>query len=213
MWFVLLGIAVLPSLIIAYLIYRYDKEKENHRHLWFAYLYGCISVIPILILEVSLGEGDAFFNAFVSAAFSEELFKFLFLMFFIYRRVYFNEPYDGIIYATFISLGFATIENIAYVLQHGLFVGILRMFLSVPGHAIFGVFMGYFVGIAKFQKKNKALYLFLGFFTAFLTHGFYDYFLFLDQYPLLAFLSIGIIIFGVVLARKAILIHRRRALV
>jgi RsiW-degrading membrane proteinase PrsW (M82 family) len=84
-------------------------------------------------------------------------------------------------------MGFATVENIKYVLEYaqvgrGVEVGIQRMFLSVPAHATFGVIMGYFVGKAKFDQKNSLKLMLIGIGGAILFHGTYDFFLFLDSY-------------------------------
>ena len=59
----------------------------------------------------------------------------------------------------------------------------LRMFLSVPAHATFGVLMGYYAGKAKFDRSNSTRLLFLGLFWAVLFHGIYDFFLFLQGNP------------------------------
>jgi RsiW-degrading membrane proteinase PrsW (M82 family) len=76
-------------------------------------------------------------------------------------------------------MGFATAENIGYVLQHGFATGMIRMFMSVPAHACFAVMMGYYVGKARFDKHNRDLYLRMGIVLAALFHGLYDFFLML----------------------------------
>ncbi len=86
----------------------------------------------------------------------EELLKFSMVALFVYRDKEFNEPMDGIVYATATALGFATLENIVYVFDlqtiSSLFItGSIRAILSVPGHALFAVFWGYGLGIAKFM--------------------------------------------------------------
>lgn len=208
-----LGLAVLPSVVIAIFLYRNDLyEKERVRHLWGAFGLGCLTVIPVLIIGLLIKidvENNAFYDAFIEAALIEEVFKFLFFYFFIYNKSYLNEPYDGIIYAAFVSLGFATIENILYVFQNGILIAILRMFMAVPGHAIFGVLMGYYAGLAKFKHQNQWVYLLIGLLFAFLTHGLYDYFLFENRYEFLALLSVLLIIVGVIISRRAMRIHQR----
>jgi RsiW-degrading membrane proteinase PrsW (M82 family) len=78
-------------------------------------------------------------------------------------------------------MGFATIENIGYVLQHGIGTGITRMFLSVPAHATFAVLMGYHLALAKFNPKNKSLNFFLAIFWPVVFHGTFDFFIFLGN--------------------------------
>jgi RsiW-degrading membrane proteinase PrsW (M82 family) len=78
-------------------------------------------------------------------------------------------------------MGFATLENIGYVLQHGFGTGILRMFLSVPAHGTFAVLMGYHIGLAKFDPVNRKKYMVLAIFWPVLFHGTFDFFLFLGN--------------------------------
>ena len=55
------------------------------------------------------------YSSFLTAAWVEELLKFLVLYFIVLRRSEFNEPMDGIVYGVTVSLGFATYENYSYV--------------------------------------------------------------------------------------------------
>ena len=74
--------------------------------------------------------------------------KFIALRYYAFRNKNFNEPFDGIIYAVYISMGFAFV-NILYVSQGGMQVAILRTFTAVPAHAMFAVMMGYYAGLAS----------------------------------------------------------------
>ena len=150
-----------------------------------------------------LGKSSLLVEAFIYIAFTEELFKFLILVIVFYPKPQFNEPYDGIVYAGFISLGFATLENLFYVIDKGFAVAIVRMFLSVPAHAIFVVVMGFFVGGAKFFRGKKVTFLGLGLLGAVFLHGFYDYFL-MAGIPLLVTFSLALVIIGIILSLKAI---------
>jgi protease PrsW len=78
-------------------------------------------------------------------------------------------------------MGFATLENILYVTQHGYTTGVMRMFLSVPAHGTFAVIMGYFTGLAKFNPANKRFYLLMAVLLPVLFHGTFDFFLFLGK--------------------------------
>ena len=82
-------------------------------------------------------------------AVSEEGFKYLLLKWRTWRSPFFNCQFDGVVYAVFVSLGFALWENIGYVLRYGLGTALLRAVTAVPGHACFGVFMGVWYGLAK----------------------------------------------------------------
>lgn len=178
-------VALAPILILALYIYLRDKyEREPFRMLLAAILSGAFSVLPILWVETFLQSYDSFshrwsaaYEAFIVAGFTEELFKYLVFLLLIWRSKDFNEKFDGIVYSVFISLGFAAVENILYVQQHGLQTGVVRAFTSVPAHASFGVLMGYWFGLARFYLKNRIPNLVFAFLFAFLAHGLYDFIL------------------------------------
>ena len=119
----------------------------------------------------------------LSVSITEELLKFLVVILILYPNKNFDEPFDGIVYAVFVGMGFATAENIAFVMQGSASLAILRMLSAVPAHFVFAVIMGYYLGKAKTEKKNKFLYLFLSLLVPIVFHAFYDYFLFLENIP------------------------------
>jgi len=181
--------ALAPVFIIAFYVYFRDKyEKEPLKLLVLALLGGALAVIPIMFLEdflmgivPALGKvGKAFYTAFVVAGFSEELFKYLALYLVIWRSKAFNEQFDGIVYAVFVSLGFAAVENIMYVTSHGYPTALTRAFTAVPAHAIFGITMGYFFGIARRYKELRKPYLRRALWVPILLHGLYDFILMVE---------------------------------
>lgn len=96
----------------------------------------------------------------------------------IYQHVEFDDHYDGIVYGTSISLGFATLENILFLVGHGLEHAFSRALLPVSSHALFGVIMGFYMGKLKFsRKKSRWKWLFLSLGLPVILHGFYDYIL------------------------------------
>ncbi len=201
----LLVLALAPVLAILIYFYLKDKfEKEPYKNLILAFFAGVVStVLPICFYWMSGyqyigGSLSLFLYIMLGIALVEELAKFIPLMLFFYPSREFNEPYDGIIYGVFVSLGFAAVENIVYVFQFGYAVGVLRAFLAVPGHAIYGAFMGYFIGKAKFEKdRGKAhFYILVGLATAVLIHTFYDYFVSLHLGVISLLSAIGVIIWG-----------------
>ena len=114
---------------------------------------------------------------------------------------------DGIVYAVMISLGFATIENIGYVLNHPgqeTQIAIMRMFTAIPLHAVCGVILGYFVGLAKFSE-NKTSLLYKGLFLATLVHTIYNYFIFLGQGFIFSIIAL---IAAIYYSKKAIKVHQ-----
>lgn len=191
----LLMLAVLPTFFLMVFIYYKDSyEKEPVGLLISLFALGMVSVIPALIIE-TLGEllfssmfGDNtsvynFFNVFFCVAIAEEGGKYIFTYLRTWNNKNFNYKFDGIVYAVLVSLGFATVENILYVMQGGLSVAIARGLLSVPSHAIDAVYMGYYYGLAKYydsvgntRSKNRCMVLSI--IVPVILHGCYDYFLF-----------------------------------
>ena len=117
---------------------------------------------------------------FVIVAFAEEGAKYYILKKRTWMTPAFNFTFDGVVYAAFVSLGFALWENISYVTSYGLDVAVIRAVTAIPGHACFGVFMGAFYGAAKkydgmcdltTSKKYRRLALIV----PALMHGLYDF--------------------------------------
>lgn len=193
---ILLLAAIAPSAALMYYFYMKDKyEKEPRRLLVKAFLLGAISVIPILMVEMSLNvfeRGDesliaAGYTAFIVAGLVEETFKFMMFYFLIWRHNEFDEMYDGIVYSVFVSLGFATVENIGYVLSTGFSVALLRSVTAVPAHAMFGVAMGYYLGVAKFVREPyKSRYFRKGLIVPVILHGIYDFILLSQRYYIMS---------------------------
>jgi RsiW-degrading membrane proteinase PrsW (M82 family) len=125
--------------------------------------------------------GEAAYSAFLVAGTTEEVFKFLALLLLIWRSRHFNEQFDGIVYAVFVSLGFAAVENILYVVSHGYSTAAVRALTAVPAHAIFGITMGYYMGIAHRYKELRSSYLVRSLFVPILLHGIYDFILMLEM--------------------------------
>lgn len=157
--------AVLPVLVLCYYIYKKDVNPEPNKVLLKIFLYGCLTCVPIIFLELyiqNIYPLDSisnflmlFLNLFVSVALIEEGFKWIITRIFGYAIKEFDEIYDIIVYAVFASLGFACIENILYVFKNGLGNALLRAFTSVPGHTCFGVIMGYYFSKAKVSEIQK----------------------------------------------------------
>lgn len=214
---VLLGIATAPCVAIGLYIYLKDKhEREPIGLLLRAYMCGVLSigitflVSKLISLFITIDEKDLTeqaVHAFLIVALVEEASKFLFVRGLLYNNVNFNEPFDGIVYSVMVGMGFATFENILYVLNEGVGVGILRMFTAVPAHACFAVLMGYFLGKAKFEHK-KSHYAFYALGVATLFHGAYDYCLFVQSMPGLWIGTLVALIVAIILSRKAIQIHQ-----
>ena len=188
----LLMIALLPAVLLTIYIYKKDRvEREPVRLIVKLLAFGAVSCFPATVLELALSGAiealgltnpylAAFLESFVVAALCEELMKRWFLRRATWNNAAFDYQFDAIVYAVSVSLGFAALENVLYVMQSGFETGIMRAFTSVPGHAIFGVFMGYFYGHAKLaEAQGRASemreYLTLSLLVPLLLHGVYDF--------------------------------------
>ena len=182
----LLLVSLAPVFVIAFYIYFRDKyEKEPWSLLLKAMLAGAVISLPVIFFEKTISAfgtilpsvGKAAWEAFMVAALCEEAFKYTALYLLIWKNKEFNEKFDGIVYAVFVSLGFALVENILYVFDTGFSTGLIRAFTAVPAHALFGVTMGFFFGLAKFYPKKRKNYLIWSFLLPFVLHGIYDFIL------------------------------------
>lgn len=213
----LLALALAPGAAIALYIYLKDKhEREPLGLLLMSFFYGILSIFVTLLVSwpleiLTINKEDAaelFADAFFKVALVEEFSKFIFIRFILFRNKNFNEPFDGIVYAVMVGMGFATLENVVYVYQYGMATGIMRMFTAVPAHACFAILMGYYLGRAKFSKEKNLYFTLLGLISATVFHGLYDYFLFITFVPGIWIGAAVSLIVAIILSRKAIRIHQ-----
>jgi RsiW-degrading membrane proteinase PrsW (M82 family) len=216
--FFLLAIALAPGAAIGLYIYWKDKhEREPLGLLVKSFFFGVISTLITLLISWPISRlvpldptslTQQAVHAFLLVALIEEFSKFIFVRWVLYPNKNFNEPFDGIVYSVTVSLGFAGLENILYVMDGGVETAVLRMFTAVPAHASFAVLMGYFLGKAKFEHK-KAHYAIYALGVATLFHGAYDYFWFISYVPGIWIGAVISLIIGIVLSRRAIHIHQQ----
>lgn len=219
----LLLLAIAPSMIIIAYIYFKDKfEREPWTLLVKNFFLGA-TVSVLLTLGISrLLDGilpaldtfsvvDMFVKAFVAVALVEEFSKYVIVRYVAQRNKEFDEPFDGIVYAVMVSMGFATLENVLYVYSYGFETGVLRAFTAVPAHATFAILMGYYMGKAKFSENKHVLNL-TGLLVATLFHGAYDFFLFINFVPGIAIGAFVSLLVGILLSRKAMKLHQKNSL-
>jgi len=184
----LMILAVMPGFLLMVYFYKRDKhEPEPQEKVQKVLGWGAAVSLLAIVIELPLqylfnqlvpeqSWAGIFLSAFVVAATVEEFCKYGVMRKCIYDDPEFNEPYDGVVYCVAASLGFAIAENVLYVLGGGLGVAILRAFLAVPAHALFGVFMGYFLGRSKFvEPEHRFKFHVYGLSFAIVTHGLYDF--------------------------------------
>lgn len=181
-------LAIAPVLFLLSYIKKKDPNPEPKELLRKIFIFGCLTVIPVLICEgfydgLFIPEGtetESFTDVFFGVAFIEEFFKWIVIYAICFKSNHFDETYDAIVYSAYSSLAFACVENVLYVLMYGGVVGILRALTAVPGHLCHSIIMGYFVGKARHAKaQNKSVFFLLvcSLFLATLTHCIYDYLL------------------------------------
>jgi RsiW-degrading membrane proteinase PrsW (M82 family) len=224
-----LALAIAPGLAIILYIYHKDSyDKEPKKYLLMSFLLGMLATLPAIALQLTAKvlfgniSGDApvsyyAFFAFIVVGCSEEGSKFAMVKWYAYPKKVFDEPFDGIVYSVMVAMGFATIENIGYVEEHGIGTAVMRMFLSVPAHAAFGIIMGYYIGLAKFNKEKSVFYFIKGLLLAVFFHGAFDFFLFLqDNIKVKEYVGQGLLFLGAVvsyyfavrLSLRSIRLHR-----
>ena len=189
----LIAAAVIPPLVLLGVIYKMDKAEREPPHILIPlFVQGVIAMIPILILEVLADKVVQIFSwtgllylflaYFVVPGCIEEGVKFWVFLRRAWDEPNFNYRFDGVVYAVFISLGFAAVENVMYVLSSGFATAVVRALFSIPGHAMFGVVMGVGLGKAKAlhnqgQTQASAAARTRAVIAAAVLHGLYDFLL------------------------------------
>jgi len=183
--------ALLPAFILLRFVYRHDTiEKEPMKLLLSLLLMGCLAALCSGILEaiaeallrIAINPESPIYVlvlAFLIVAVIEEGTKLFFLRLRSWKHPAFNYRFDGVVYAVFVSLGFAALENVQYVLSYGLAVALPRALLAIPGHLSFAIFMGVCYGRARLLENlgdhaGAQRSLRRGYLTAVFLHGFYD---------------------------------------
>ncbi|MEH7415181.1 glutamic-type intramembrane protease PrsW [Neobacillus drentensis] len=178
----LLSAGVAPGLaLLSYFYLKDEYEPEPVSLVFRTFLYGVLLVFPIMfiqhVLETEHLLKSNLLDAFFGSGILEEFFKWFILFYLIYQHVEFDEPFDGIVYGVAVSLGFATVENIFYLVANGIEHAMTRALLPVSSHALFGVIMGFYLGKAKFTKGSKTKWILLSLLLPILLHGSYDFIL------------------------------------
>ena len=194
-------ISALPVVLICWYIYSKDKNKEPIQLLFSLFVKGISSCFLVLVVSelmemmipflekdvIDMTTFEVFFYSFIGVALVEEACKWYFVNKIGYNSKCFDEKYDIIVYAVFVSLGFAFFENMLYVFtNNSISIGISRALLAVPGHACDSVFMGYYLTIAKQahlmgNKEQEKLNKLMSIIIPTILHGIYDFCLFINK--------------------------------
>ena len=181
--------ALAPILILLFHIYRKDKDQpEPVKEMVKAFFYGVVSAFLSFCISIPFEKMGLFVSdfttvreavqtAFFAAAIPEEVAKYTMLWLFLRKCKYFDQRMDGIVYAVCVSLGFAALENVFYLISsydEWLSIGISRALTAVPGHFGFGVLMGYYYSLGKFDSKTFTSAKYKALIVPILVHGIYD---------------------------------------
>ncbi len=185
--------ALAPAvLLVLYAMYRDRRNPEPLGKIVRGILYGIVSAFLTMLLVPfmdaalrAFGWGWVYtvpvlngaFTAFYDAAIPEETLKLLMLWLLLRRNKLYDENMDGIVYAVCVGMGFAGLENVLYVFQSEedwASTAIVRALLSVPGHYIFAVLMGFFYSLVHFQPQRYGKYRLCVWLLPVLAHGIYD---------------------------------------
>ena len=170
----LMVVALLPAILLCIYVFHKDRaEKEPVSLLLRLFLLGVLACLPAVLLEsffsglasAVIGDpnnlpgiiylGYAAVENFIGIALIEEACKWFFLYLATRNSKHFDSLFDGIVYAVFVSLGFAALENILYAFSFGMDTTLIRAFTSIPGHMFFGVMMGYYYSLWHAHKKAQ----------------------------------------------------------
>ena len=195
MFWLLLLMVIAPSIGLTTFFYLRDRyEPEPKGHVARAFLYGLLVFVPAFWLGGAVGElvsaeflalgglRAELYHAFLMVALPEEAVKMALFASTILMWDELDEPFDGIVYGVALALGFATLENVAYVARAYLEgelpvrVAALRAVLAVPAHAIYGAVQGYYLGSAKMSRRKayKVVAPAAGFVLSWIFHAGYD---------------------------------------
>lgn len=181
--------ALAPAAVLLYFIWRKDSlQREPVKELLRAFGMGVASVFvslaitsPMMSAGLIPAERQTFWqciaDAFLGAAIPEEIAKFLMFWLLVRKSRFFDERMDGIVYASCVALGFAGLENIMYLINNyedWVQVGITRAIFSVPSHFFFGVLMGYFYSLVRFDPTTPRINYVMVLAAPILAHGLFN---------------------------------------
>lgn len=217
-----------PGIFWLWMVLRANHHRPDPLSLVVrTFLLGVVVALPIVVVggmlvgpearpgSAGMSLGEAAFVAFVVAGFVEEFGKFLVVRLGLFDSPYFDEPLRGLVYAAAVALGFASIENVFYMLGHGPAVIVPRALTATLGHVFFSALWGYGLGLDRRARDVGAPargWAFLGVTAAIVGHGAYDVLLFTDRGPaaLLVLLAVGVAAVGLLMRARSGSIHRGR---
>ena len=182
-------LAFSPGIFWLWFFIRRSVYRPGPRRLLvFTFLLGMASTIPaglintIFVDESVVSESATLASVATGMLFvvgpAEETCKFLAVRLLAYRSRFFDEPGDGLAYSAAASLGFASLENLLYVIMFGPAVMLARAPLSTVAHVVFGSFWGYALGLQVRSGQRRSWQTIVGIGAGAVVHGLFNVTLF-----------------------------------
>lgn len=205
-------IAIIPPIIIMRIVYNIDSEKEPLKLILSMFavgiLSGSITILSVYLIQYYFPQLEKlnsenlysmFLYTFLTIGIIEEYSKWFFSYNICWKNRAFDQKYDAIVYTVAMSLGFAILENVLYLMSNDIRVGFLRAIFSVPGHGIFAIISGFYLGKSKYdyEKGERKLWKFykrLSLLLPALYHTIFD-FLLLANNPLFTKIFVFFVLF------------------
>lgn len=191
----ILALAFAPIAFLLWFFYTRDKLNPEPRGLILrAFLLGVVVAIPVLLLQRFLPL-PRFWTAVMVVPVVAEMGKYLVVRWGLYPSEEFDEPMDGIIFAVMVGLGYATAENLGYLLltylkltrmtlaggvPFPLVRAVFNLFaiqglLNAPAHALWSSLWGYGLGLRKFAvTQDRGRFLSYGILAAIFAHAIFN---------------------------------------
>jgi len=177
------GAAVLPAALLLRYFHRASAFALRPKVVWITLALGALVALPVAVVALAIDRivvvergyvVAGVLQAFVGAAVPEEIGKLLVILLYCRGLAELKDPMDGVVFGAAAALGFATLENLLYVVDGGALTAGIRAVTAVPSHAFDGAILGYFVGTAPRGTRAGVLRISGGLAIAVALHGVYD---------------------------------------
>jgi RsiW-degrading membrane proteinase PrsW (M82 family) len=208
-------ISYLQAPILAALLTLYLNRKfkiESNKQIYKAFGLGLLSIASLFVFDLiveSLGYDQlknlkrSGFYSFAIIGFGSQLGIFIVLRYLFLPLKRFKSPLDGIIYGMLIALGFSTIA--VPLFDMGLFArkpSQLLLYTLPIASLLFGVILGFFVGMGKF-RKNRLIDSLTGLGAASFFMGFFYFGYLTSEKTIMILYGIGVFFIALLLLIKA----------
>lgn len=208
-----IGILVSPLLFLAYFLYmKFRSPQDNNDLLIKSFTWGCLMALPVILADQAahylLIDGARSIRrmitySFVVVAFTSEFSKFLPLRFSLVKRNRFANPAEGIKYSVIVALGLSTVYAVYYAFFSAKSGADPAYFLSIgPMNAIFGIIMGFFIGLGKL-RRNLFIDSMTGLGATVLFHGIYRFVILTGDFTLFTMFILGAVFVASILIFKS----------